>query len=154
VKFPRITWWTYLILAPWVLGIALTAFNGANHTEISERERTTTGRIIAHEIQNHNQYRYVFSADGKEFTGLDSADERMPAIGDSIEVFYDPRKPSENALRSFRDSAQNMFGSTFGIFALLLVAAFWIEYFRRQGQSGAPVIAGDQKLGSDRPRQT
>lgn len=135
MKFPRVTWWTYLIVLPWVAGIFQVAQSGVQDSNISKRELRATGRITAYEVRNHDQHRYVFTIDGAEFTGLDITEEPKPAIGDSVEVFYDRRSPKENALASFELSAARNFGAAFGMFGLLCGAVFWLEYARRKGRA-------------------
>jgi len=132
MELPRVSWWTYIIVLPWLAGVFVTAQIGLRSADIYKRELRATGRITAYEVRNHNQHRYEFTVDGEEFAGLDGAGEPKPAVGDSVEVFYDPRNPNENALASFELDAVRNFGAAFGIFALTCVAIFWLEYARRK----------------------
>ena len=106
---------------------------------IATREQTTQGVITAHEPANHNRFGYVFSVNGKTFTGWESPGKDGLNIGQQVLVYYDPLNPSKNALTEFGDLGTNGLGPVpvmlFGIGAV----AWYIKARRRKSQTSSRI---------------
>jgi hypothetical protein len=100
--------------------------------DIATREQTTQGVITAHEPENHNRFGYLFTVNGKSFTGWESPGKDGLEIGRAILVYYDPVNPNKNALTEFGDRGLNSLGPVpillFGIGAV----AWYITARRRK----------------------
>ena len=70
-----------------------------------ERQLSTSGIVIAHDLGNHNQYGYRFQVDGNSYTGWQSPQRDELTIGKEVRVFYDPQNPSRNSLINFHDAS-------------------------------------------------
>jgi hypothetical protein len=92
------SWWNLLVTLPWSVGLVLLVDSGISDRMIAKRQRTTQGSITAHEPANHNRYGYVFSVNGKSYTGWESPRKDELQIGKQVLVYYDPSDPAKNAL--------------------------------------------------------
>jgi hypothetical protein len=109
----RPTWWTLLVVLPWAMGLASAIHDWNKDRKVARREKVAVGTITAHEVSNHNQYRYKFSIDGQSYGGLGNSPKDLinsrntskleTTIGEQVLVYYDPMNPSANALRDFSD---------------------------------------------------
>ena len=128
------SWWNLLIVLPWAIGVVLAIHELGNDRTIAQREKTTNGRIAAHEPANHNRYGYSFSVNGKSYSGWESPGKEEPHIGQQVTVFYDPVDPARNALTDFADLEMDSLGPVpvllFGIGAV----ALFIRYRRRRAR--------------------
>jgi hypothetical protein len=140
------SWWNILVVLPWTVGAIFFIYQWNVDRDIATREQTTQGVIAAHEPANHNRFGYVFSVNGKNFTGWESPGKDGLDIGQQVLVYYDPLNPSKNALTEFRDLGTNSLGPVpmmlFGIGAV----AWYIRAQRRKSQASsnrraAPVAA-------------
>jgi len=138
------TWWNLLVVLPWAIGAILFVREWKVDRDVATREQTAQGVITAHEPANHNRYGYVFSVNGKNFTGWESPGKDGLEIGKQVLVYYDPLNPIKNSLTEFRDLGLNSLGPVptmlFGIGAV----AWYIRSRRRKGrnnpnQTAAPV---------------
>jgi hypothetical protein len=122
------------VVLPWAIGTIFFIREWKVDRDIATREQTTQGVITAHDSANHNRYGYVFSVDGKNFTGWESPGKDGLEIGKHVLVYYDPLNPTKNALTEFRDLGMNSVGPVptmlFGIGAV----AWYIRSRRRKGQ--------------------
>jgi hypothetical protein len=136
------TWWTLLVVLPWASGLALAIHDWNKDRAIAQRERTTLGAITAHEISNHNQYRYTFSIDGKSYSGLGnspndfgesgkSSKEEL-SVGQQVPVYYDPLNPSTNALRDFAKLSTESFGPVPMLLLGIGAVGFYIFFRKRK----------------------
>jgi hypothetical protein len=79
----------------------------------------------AHEPANHNRYGYIFSVDGRSYTGWESPRKDELEIGKQVVVYYDPNDPAKNALTDFGELSIEKFGPIptlmFGIGGVALV---------------------------------
>ena len=128
------------MVLPWIIGTVLFVYEWNVDRGIATREQTTQGVITAHEPANHNRFGYVFSVNGKTFTGWESPGKDGLDIGKQVLVYYDPLNPSKNALTEFGDLGMNSLGPVpmmlFGIGAV----AWYIKARRRKSQTN-PRIA-------------
>src|SRR5450631_3953376 len=90
------SWWSLLIVLPWVVGVVFMIHEWRTDTQVAGRQHTTSGLVIAHDVGNHNQYGYRFQVDGKSYTGWQSPQRDELTIGKEVLVFYDPQDPSRN----------------------------------------------------------
>jgi hypothetical protein len=104
------SWWHLLVVLPWAIGTILFIHQCKVDLGIAARERTTQGVINAHEPANHNRYGYVFSVNGKSFSGWESPGKEGLEIGRQVLVYYDPIDPSKNALTEFQDLGMSALG--------------------------------------------
>lgn len=119
------------MVVPWSIGLIWLLYSGISEQGVAKRQRMTQGFITAHEPANHNRYGYVFSANGKSYSGWESPGREGLEVGQEVRVYYDPRDPSTNALTDFGDLSVGTFGPIptllFGIGAV----AFFISYTRK-----------------------
>ena len=99
----RPSWWNLLIVLPWTLGLVLQIYEWRIDTQVAARQRTADGLITDHQPSNHNTNGYVFTVNGKSYTGRQSPGANELAIGKQVTVYYDPRNPAKNALTDFHD---------------------------------------------------
>jgi len=120
------------VVLPWIIGTVLFVYEWNVDRGIATREQTTQGVITAHEPANYNRFGYVFSVNGKTFTGWESPGKDGLDIGKQVLVYYDPLNPSKNALTEFGDLGMNSLGPVprmlFGIGAV----ASYIKARRRK----------------------
>jgi len=102
------SWWNLLIVLPWAIGLVVTIYGLVNNRTVAQREKSTYGRITAHEAANHNRYGYSFLVNHKSYSGWESPTKAEPYIGQQVTVFYDPLDPTKNALTDFVDQADNL----------------------------------------------
>lgn len=129
-----------LVTLPLVIGSTFQIYWAASYRHIASRERNTQGVITAHEISNHNQFRYAFSVDGQNYSGLDGARGADPKIGDRVVVHYDSKDPSTNALTDFATLSSDNLGPVPAMFAGIGVVAWLIAHRRRQLKASRPAI--------------
>jgi hypothetical protein len=136
------TWWMLLVVLPWAIGLAWTIHDWNKNRAVAQRERISVGTIAAHEVSNHNQYRYRFSIDGQSYSGLgrspkdfsdsDNSSKEETAVGQQVPVHYDPLDPSINALRDFADLSTDSFGPVPMLLLGIGAVAFYIFIRRRR----------------------
>jgi len=121
------SWWSLLVVLPWVLGVIIFVYQWNVDRGIAAREQTTQGVITAHEPENHNRFGYVFAVNGKNFTGWESPGKDELEIGRSVLVYYDPLNPKQNALTDFGNRGSSSLGPVptmlFGIGAVIWYVA-------------------------------
>jgi Protein of unknown function (DUF3592) len=138
------SWLNLLIVLPCTLGVVLAIHEWVVDRTVAQREKTTDGRITAHEPANHNRYGYSFSVSGESYSGWESPRKEEPHIGQQVTVFYDPADPTKNALTDFAELETDSLGPVpmllFGIGSV----ALFIRYRRRRGRP-APQAAGENQ---------
>ena len=131
--------WAYLLLAPWLIGVVFMIYQWRHFDDVAARQRNVEGTIVAHEPQNHDRYGYAFGVSGKPYRGWDSPVSRSLALGERVQVFYDPADPETNALTEFAERSRNAFGpvplvvfASIGLFGAIFIV-------RRQARLGKPL---------------
>jgi len=123
-RWARPSWWTLLIVLPWVLGVTYDLYGWKHYEGVAAREQTVIGTITFHDKANHNQYRYVFSVAGKSYEALGGID-REPIVGEEVVVYYDPLDPTTSAIRDFKDLSSRSLGpvplTVAGIIAVVVI---------------------------------
>jgi hypothetical protein len=104
------SWWFLLAVLPWTIGTIFLVHQWLADRGIATRERTTQGVVNAYEPANHNRYEYVFSVNGKSFSGWQSPGPEGLEIGKRVLVYYDPIDPNRNALIEFEDRSTDALG--------------------------------------------
>jgi hypothetical protein len=137
------SWWNLLVTLPWVLGLISLIYQAESNRQVAARERSTQAVVTAHEISNHNQFRYVFSVDGQNYSGLDSARGAELKVGDHVVVHYDSRNPSTNALTDFAALSFENLGPVPTVFVMIGVVAWLIARRRRQFEASESPSRGD-----------
>jgi len=94
----------------WSIGVAIFVYDGIKDAVIAKRQRTTQGTVTAHEPANHDRYGYVFSVEGKSYSGWDMPRKNEVSIGKQVLVYYDPSDPTRNALTDFEELCFENFG--------------------------------------------
>jgi hypothetical protein len=126
------SWWNLFVVLPWAIGAIVFIHEWKVDREVAMREQTTRGFVTTHEPSNHNRYGYVFSVNGKSFTGWESPQKEELEVGRQVVVYYDPQDPNKNALTEFRDLGMTVLGPVppmlFGIGAV----AWYIGHRRRR----------------------
>jgi hypothetical protein len=68
----------------------------------SGRQQNALATITAHnEGAKHNQDRYVFNVNGRQYTGWLSPHGQIFPLGAEVFIYYDPQDPSRNSLSGF-----------------------------------------------------
>jgi hypothetical protein len=138
-----LSWWNLSALAPVLLLLMLSVHSWWTDAQIAKRQQTTIGTIDGHDPPNHDRYSYVFSVNGRQFTGWASPnDKRDFFIGEQIVVYYDPIRPSENSAYDF--NLVNPGGVVFIGFALLacIFLPIFIYFQRRSRKRAAATPTG------------
>jgi hypothetical protein len=145
-KWENPSWWNLLVVLPWTLGAILLVYQWNVDRDIARREQTAQGVITAHEPANHNRFGYVFTVNGKSFTGWESSGKDGLEIGRPVLVYYDPLNPNKNALTEFGDRGLSSLGPVptmlFGIGAV----TWYITAKRRKNRA----VTGEMGTGSPR----
>jgi hypothetical protein len=130
-------WAGPFIAVPWILGLIFLTYSAISNHAVATRQQTATGIITAHEPQNHDRYGFEFALDGHKYTGWGRPEKEKVAIGDGVTIYYDPRNPSKNALKSFDSLSLEDFGP---IPALLLGigALAWVVKTAKRLKSSQP----------------
>jgi hypothetical protein len=102
------SWWHLLVVLPWTIGVIFFIYQWNVYQDIAVREETTHGVINAHEPENHNRYGYVFSVNGKSFSGWESPVKEGLEISKQVLVYYDPIDPNKNALTDLKIGGQTL----------------------------------------------
>ena len=88
---------TYPLVAALIFGI----WESRHDALIATRQLITTGVVTAYDRENHNQCSYIFSVQGKPFTGRSSAPHGSAALGEVLTVYYDSTDPSTSGLEDY-----------------------------------------------------
>jgi len=127
------SWWNLLVVLPWTIGLIFLVHEWKADRAIAERQQTTHGTITAHVPANHNRYGYIFSVDGKSYTGWESPKGNELEVGKLVRVYYDPIDPNKNALTDFAEmSSQNLGPVPLLMFGIGAVALFIFRRRRRK----------------------
>ncbi len=102
--------WAYAIVLPWAIGLVYFVYSSHHLRQVAARQRVVEGQIVAHEPQNHNQYRFRFTVSGRTYRGWASPRGEPLAIGQRVPVFYDPDNPDTCALTDFRALSWEVLG--------------------------------------------
>jgi len=86
---------------PLMVGLAIGIWESRHDALIAARQLTTTGVVTAYDRENHNQCSYVFSVQGKPFTGRSSAPHGSATLGEIVTVYYDSTDPSTSGLEDY-----------------------------------------------------
>jgi len=109
-EWVRPSWWNLLIILPWAIGAVWCVYEWKTDRAVAGRQQTTQGIVTAHEPANHNQYVYVFSANGRSYTGRESPKKHALEVGKQVVVYYDPFNPARNALTDFAELSTESLG--------------------------------------------
>ena len=104
------SWWSLLIVAPWMIGAALQIYQWRVDRAIAQRQQTTWGTVLTHEPHNHNRYGYTFSVNAISYSGWHSPENEEPTVGQRVTVYYDPVDPNSSALDDFGELASRVLG--------------------------------------------
>ena len=126
------SWWNLLVVLPWTIGLVFLIYEWKLDRAVAERQQTTQGRITVHEPSNHNRYGYVFTVNGRSYTGWQSPRAGEFEIGKQVVVYYDPKDPAKNALTDFSElSIQSLGPVPLLMFGIGAVAVFILRRRRR-----------------------
>lgn len=95
------SWWSLYMAAPCAFGLLLLVPTTLQDAAIGNRQQTTAGIITAYEPNNHDSCRYAFSAQGKQFGGIDGCPRHPGAVGSTVKVYFDPTNPAKSVLEDF-----------------------------------------------------
>ena len=104
------SWWNLLICVPWFIGLVFLIYSTISNHIVAKRQQTVTGIITAHEPQNHDRYGFEFALNGQKYSGWGGAEKEKLEMGEAVTIWYDPRNPSKNALKSFETLSLEDFG--------------------------------------------
>ena len=135
-KWENPSWWSLLVVLPWTAGAILFIYQWDVERGIATREQTTQGVITAHEPANHDRFGYVFTVDGKIFTGWETPGKNALEIGLSVLVYYDPLDPNKNALTKFEDKARSSLGPVPTMLFGIGFVIWYITSQRRKNRAG------------------
>jgi hypothetical protein len=130
---------------PWTFGALMMIYDWKIDRDIARHQETTYGVITAHEPANHNLYGYIFSVNGKTFTGWQSPKEDELAIGKQVTVYYDRRDPTRNALTDFRELATLSIGPLMFFAYVSWIAALIWYFLTRRRRARADQSSGSQR---------
>ncbi len=92
--------------------IVMPVYTSRIYAAIAARQATADGTITDHEtIRFGHRYRYIFSVDGRWFSGWKTSPKNDFAFGTPVRVYYDSQNPNENALTDFGEMSRSPFTS-------------------------------------------
>jgi hypothetical protein len=103
-------WLNLLIAVPWFIGLVFLTYSAISNHLVAKRQQNATGMITAHEPQNHDRYGFEFALNGHKYTGWGRPEKEKLEMGEVVTIYYDPRNPSKNALKSFEALSLEDFG--------------------------------------------
>lgn len=95
------SWWSLTMTFPLIVGLAVGLYSSRRDAATGARQELTTGKITAHEPNNHDSYRYTFTVQGRQFNGISGSPKPAEVVGASTQVYFDPRDPNTNSLEDF-----------------------------------------------------
>jgi hypothetical protein len=98
------------ITLPWVIGVVFIFSDSRRMDAVANRQQTARGLVTAYERSNHNQYRYTFTAQGKQYGGISQSPTDSAIVGGQIQVYFDPRDPTTNSLEDFSTRSRRDMG--------------------------------------------
>jgi hypothetical protein len=129
------SWWNLLVVLPWTIGVILAVYGWTVDRDIATRQETTQGVITSHEPANHDRYGYVFSVNGKNFSGWGHPRNADQEIGKRVVVYYDPRNPNKSAITDFRELSAGSLGPVPFLLIGIAAVAWFINVQRRKGRT-------------------
>jgi hypothetical protein len=103
------SWNLIFVTIPWIIGILFLLPQFLQKQAVGRRQQLTSGVVTAYEPSNHNQCRYTFQTQGKQYSGISSALSERVNIGEQVQVYFDPQNPVTNSLDDFSDSSKSDF---------------------------------------------
>jgi hypothetical protein len=84
-----------------IAAAAFFLYQSWSSAAVAGRQQTAAGRIITHDIENHDTYSYHYAVGPNSYAGRDGAPGKPLNVGDTVTVFYDPKNPGRSGLVSF-----------------------------------------------------
>ena len=103
----------FIVFALAAYGLPIVGFASkyVRDTKTSQREATTSGVVVEHDLPNHNQYRFEYAISGQRYYGWHQGTVTCSPgeiyIGKAVLVYYDPEHPKKADLCSFRGAIKN-----------------------------------------------
>ena len=72
--------------------------------ETAKRQKVASATIVAQDPSNHQCYEYAFRVKSASYSGCEFP--QHPAIGNEIQVFYDPQNPTRNHVNDFNEVSE------------------------------------------------
>ncbi len=130
----KIKWGGFVLFALAAYGLPIVGIV-AKYTgdrKALQREATTTGIVVVHDLPNHNQYQFEYVVSGQRHyawhQGTTTCDGGDMFVGKTVTVFYDPLHAEKADLCSFRGALTNdlqVFGLLCGMLIITAVGAAW-----------------------------
>jgi hypothetical protein len=95
------SWWSLTMTFPLVVGLVVGLYDSRRDAAIGARQESTSGQVIAYEPNNHNSYRYTFTAQGRQFSGISESPRVSETVGAPTPIYFDPLDPRKNSLEDF-----------------------------------------------------
>lgn len=138
-------WRNLFITFPFLLLILYSLYGAWADSEIAKRQKTTIARIDAHDPPNHDRYEYIYSVDGKTYSGWEIPDDKHDfLVGEQLTVYYDPIDPSRSALVDFDEAALKAFAPVPMCGVLVLGFVLLIFFLRREHRRNHPLNISHQ----------
>jgi hypothetical protein len=129
--------WSVLLLVTLVWGGSL--YNSFVYANAAGRQKITAGTIVGYRPEDHARYDYTFAANGTNYTGRDyylGGSEGARAVGQKVDVYYDPTSPRTNSLSDLKDSAVFALPIAAWLFAALLFNGIaYLDWKRRRNNA-------------------
>jgi hypothetical protein len=90
---------------PFAVGLVLVIPESIQKAEVGARQQLSSGIVSAYDPSNHNMCSYTFTVAGRQFAGKSGAPTDTAYVGEQVQVYYDPIKPSTNSLEDFRQAS-------------------------------------------------
>lgn len=124
----------YLLVTPWLLGLAFLLWTARRDAGVAARQRAAETTVVAHEPEHHDRYGYTFTADGRAYRGWDSPVNRAVRVGQRVTVYYDPADPNTNGLTGFAERRLEALGPAFALAFTTAGALLGIFVLRRRAR--------------------
>ena len=83
----------------------LSVIDSHRQAAVANREQDTTCLITAHEVSNHNQYRYSFTVLGTQYTGISQSPTDGAVVGEQMKVTVIPTTQTQIRWKTFLQPA-------------------------------------------------
>jgi len=152
-SWDRPSWWSLWIVLPFVAISFHFCLRMRSDLEVARRQKSTIATITAHDPPNHDRYQYVFTVNGRSYSGWESPDEKRDFhIGEKLAVYYDPLDPSNSALMDFEELAIRAFAPVPMFLATAIAFAVLVIVMRHENTKSGQRTAKEGRSPAVRPK--
>ncbi|HZP06728.1 MAG TPA: hypothetical protein VFB43_17650 [Terracidiphilus sp.] len=122
------SWWSLLITFPLLIVLAFVVPEAWRSGVIAGREQSIAGVVTAYRPSDHNRCDYVFTVQGRQFTGTDGCPNAPATIGQQVWVYFDSNNPATSELEGFAEKSQADWSGCWFILIVICIVAGIIAF--------------------------